>query len=166
MLQFGFGALLVGCAVLLFGLFNDTTVASAASFGSRTHNLGLLNQQIALVTAGAGLMIVGSIFAVGSMILEKLSQNTGTALASTHPGKSSQLPATSSLTTYPAADPSPTARRTYPNNADGWKAVTQKAEAEGWRTRSGLSSVTFTHETSGQVVKAHTPQAAADEMKL
>jgi hypothetical protein len=74
MFAWGIAAFIVGITLAAFGLFGDTTVASSSSFGAagRTHNIGLLGQQAALITLGGGFMIVGAVFIAAATLVARL----------------------------------------------------------------------------------------------
>jgi hypothetical protein len=74
MFAWGVTAFVVGAMLAAFGLLGDTTVASPNSFGAagRTHNIGLLGQQAALVTLGGGFMIVGAVFIAAATLAARL----------------------------------------------------------------------------------------------
>lgn len=167
MLPFGSISMSLGALLMAFGLFGNTTVTgSGGAFGmDRIHNLGLLGRQAAMVTSRIGLLIAGSVFAVGGLISAQLASMSFTR------GAAASIPACvpPSASVPQAAPqhahggqpaPAQSSASVVPNTQDGWRYVTAMAEQQGWRATSGLSGVSF-RRPDGHTFKPATPQEAA-----
>lgn len=172
MKTWGLVGLIAGGLLLAFGLLGDTTVASVDGFG-RMHNIGLLGARAAMVTAGAGLIVAGSVFYVGGELLDRLDsiRDHQAAPPSNRPPAPIALRASpaaaaapqepASTSTAGATAPRPPGSPNFPASASAWRDVSGYAEERGWRVTAGLLGVTLT-SPDGRKFKPTTAQEVAD----
>lgn len=166
MFGFGIAALLVGGAMFAIGLFSDTTVPGSA-FGARTHNIGLLGQQAALVTGGGCLLVVGALLVAASQLATKLDEIKA-ALGGMR--AAAAMPAATPSPTFELTrdDPTPTrfASRRGPVADDSlWESVVEEAHRQGWKTEKTPTGFRF-RAPDGREIYAKRPEDMQSRLGL
>lgn len=145
--MFLLGILGMGCGIvlMLLGIFLDTsTEVGHLGLGlpERVNNLGLLVRNVTLVYSGAGILVAGSLFTVGSLLARKIEGSVAALKSAIHPTFAPVNPlhgASPPLAQKVETPVQPTAKKTVHLNDSGspeaWDAVEAKAISLGYTTR-------------------------------
>lgn len=142
----GFCALIVGGVLLIVGFSWDPSVPGSVGIGpGRVVNLGLLGQQIAIVTAGSAFCIAGTVLIVGGAVSAQLD-------------RLSSKPSHSAPDVDPVLNgPSSGASEASGLSRENWSAAEDKARQLGYRVRYNSKEQLVIEKPSGRIEVFQTP---------